>query len=136
MIPPLANLLISAPVGEVGLVVYPTKAVIGFKIIFDNTTVKEEYEDMTFSKYVNKMLFDGLKLQKAIDNLDPTDPQYNEKKEEFENPLAYDYYDAYWWVDVYYNITIAGSVPTENYYKVTKTNSSKSLLKLASFGGR
>lgn len=114
----------------------PTKAVIGFKIIFDNTEVKPEYENMTFSKYVNKMLFDGLKLQKEIDKLDPTDPKYAEKKEELENPLAYDYYDAYWWVDVYYNITIAGSVPTENYYKVTKTNSSKSLLKLASFGGR
>ena len=113
----------------------PTKAVIGFKIIFDNVTVEEKYEDMTFSKYVNKMLFDGLKLQKAIDNLDPTDPKYEEKKAELENPLAYDYYDFYWWVDVYYNITISGSVPTENYYKVTKTNENKAL-KLASFGGR
>ncbi len=113
----------------------PTKAIIGFKIIFDNETVKEEYENMTFSKYVNKMLFDGLKLQKVIDNLDPTDPKYAEKKAELENPLAYDYYDAYWWVDVYYNITISGSVPTENYYKVTKTKQTKAL-SFASLGGR
>lgn len=113
------------------------KTVRGFKIIFDNTIEKEEYENMTFSKYVNKMLFDGLKLQKQIDNLDPTDPKYEEKKAELENPLAYDYYSAYWWVDVYYNITIAGSVPSENYYMVRKTNDQvSSAIQFANLGGK
>lgn len=96
---------------------------VGLEINFDNTAVLEKYDNMTFAQYANKLLFDGLKLQKAIDALDPNDPKYDEKVYDLSNPLAYDKYDTYWGIDIYYNITIAGSVPAENYYYVEKTNS-------------
>ena len=114
------------------------RRVVGFKLYFDNTTPKPEYDDMTLSQYVNKMLFDGLHLQKQVDALDKTDPKYQEKKAELENPFAYHLYDAYWWIDVYYNITITGSVPTENYYMVKNIDDSTPSTSrgLANLGGR
>ena len=116
----------------------PEKPVRKFVINFDNTVIDEEYDDMTLSQFINKMLFDGLKLINQVKALDKTDPNYEKKKEELENPFAYDYYGSYWWIDVYFNITIAGSVPTENYYYVTKTNEKQSTspdARLASLGG-
>ena len=114
------------------------KRLIGFKLTFDNSEPLAKYDNMTLSKFVNKCLFDGLKLQKAIDALDKTDPDYQTKKEELENPFAYDKYGEYWWIDVYYNISIKGSDPTENYYMVKKINSTvpTQSLKLADNGGR
>lgn len=114
------------------------KTIRAFRVNFDNVTTKEEYDDLTFSAYVNKMLFEGLKLQKQIDNLDPADPRYQEKVDDYRNPFAYDYYESYWWIDVYFNITIKGSVPTENYYFVEKINSKtpNSSYSLAKIGGR
>lgn len=111
--------------------------VVGFKINFDNTQVLPEYEGKTLSQFINKMLFEGLRLQTKIDALDKTDPEYETKKEELENPFAYSFYETYWWIDVYYNITIAGSVPTENYYMVEKVATAQSSsLQLAKLGGR
>ena len=94
------------------------------RITFDNTEAKyeDEGENYTLSQYVNKMLFDALKLQKSIDALDVTDPKYEEKVDILRNPFSYDLYDAYWGIEVYYNITIKGSVPTENSYYVEETN--------------
>ncbi len=95
----------------------------GLVINFDNVVVSEIYENKTFAQYANGLLFEGLKLQKQIDALSKDDPKYAEKVYDLSNPLAYDKYDTYWGIDIYYNITIEGSVPAENYYYVEKTNS-------------
>lgn len=114
----------------------------GISINFDNTEDQYESEEIpdpenpektitvyySFSQWINHLLFEGLHLQRVIDNLpDPTQEQIDDLK----NPFAYNYYDVYWWIDVYYNVTISGSVPTENYYAIKKDNLERSLAKYA-----
>lgn len=109
----------------------------GISIDFDNTEVYETEEnpedpehpfEYTFSQWINHLMFEGMHLQRVIDNLvNPTQEQIDDLK----NPFAYNYYDAYWWIDVYYDVTIAGSVPTENYYAIKKDSIERSLTKYA-----
>ena len=106
---------------EEGTYVDPdTGVTVGAIILhFDNTA--KTYEDeqgnkYTFAEYMNHLLFVGLKNESKIK---PDTPA--EEAEELRNPLNYDSYDVTWGIDLYYNIIIAGSVPTENYYYIELT---------------
>lgn len=78
------------------------------------------YKNMTFTEYVNYLLFSSNNFQKVIDD----HPEWtDEQKEEYLRPFAYDKYGLLWDIEITYNITIAGSVPTESTYAVEKVNS-------------
>lgn len=77
-------------------------------------------DESGFAKEVNDALFEGLKLQKQIDALDKSQPDYDEKVYELKHPFTYANYGMYWVIEIYYNIEIAGSVPTENVYTARK----------------
>ena len=100
----------------------------GVEIVFDNTeyydTDKDiddptKEKDYTLAGWINKELYFGLKHDKQIK---PDTPA--EDIEDLKNPFAYNYYysdgnpSSFWYIEVWYNITIKGSVPTENSYSV------------------
>ena len=80
-----------------------------------------------FAARVNASLFEALKLQKVIDNLDKKDPDYDQKVYELQHPFTYSNYDVenggVWSIAIYYNIKISNSVPTENAFFAAKNSS-------------
>jgi hypothetical protein len=109
-------------------------AVTGISINFDNTEVYETEEvpdpkdpsktitkKYTFSQWINHLMFEGMHNQSIIDGLVPPEA-HEDEIDDLKNPFSYEFYDIYWWIDVYYDVTIKGSVPTENYYSIKKTN--------------
>ncbi len=67
---------------------------------------------------INNDIFTGMKLQKKIDDLDPTDPDYQSKKEALERPFTRGNYNVFWNVEINYIVTIKQSLPIEQTYYV------------------
>ena len=109
------------------------KTIKSFTIDFNNDVYETEIlpnpddpehpivKEYTLAQWINKLMYDGLKNEKKKEGLDPVKDA--EKIAELDNPFAYDKYGiySYWFLEVWYNITIKGSVPTENSFAVTLT---------------
>lgn len=100
---------------------------IAIVIDFDNTEVYETEPnpedpehpfEYTLSQWINKLMYDGLHNEQKKEGLDPVKDK--DKIEDLDNPFSYNFYgeDSNWFIEVWYSITIEGSVPTESSYSV------------------
>ena len=67
---------------------------------------------------INTRLFEDNELQDQIDDLDPVKDA--EKIANLQTPFKYSNYNVFWVVEVYYNLTISGTMPTESVYYIAK----------------
>ena len=67
---------------------------------------------------INQSLFENNELQDQIDELDPAKDA--EKIADLRVPFKYSKYNIFWAVEVYYDLTISGTMPTENVYYIAR----------------
>ena len=75
---------------------------------------------------INNQIFLGNKYQKAIDKLDPKDPDYNKKVDDYHHKFTYANYRStdgkgMWLIQVFYSVQIAGSEETESEFDLYKS---------------
>ena len=81
----------------------------------------KETVDFTFAEYVNYLLFSSNNFQKIINDNQQWLPDQS-KFEPYLKPFAYANYDLLWNIEIAFEITIKGSVPTESSYTVALMN--------------
>ena len=72
----------------------------------------------TAAQTINTALFENNELQDQIDELDPVKDA--DKIADLRVPFKYSKYNIFWAVEVYYDLTISGTMPTENVYYIAR----------------